>query len=149
MSVSIEAASHHDLGALGTLLQQLFAIEEDFHFDTAKVQRALVQLLGDPRACLLVARRNGQVVGMCSAQLVISTAEGAYSAWVEDVVVDSALRGQGIGQRLLEEIAAWAQGQGATRLQLLADLENKAALDFYRRSGWQRTQLVTLRTKPQ
>lgn len=146
MSVTIEAAGEHDLDALGALLQQLFAIEADFSFEPARVRRALELLLQQEHARLLVARRGDRVVGMCSAQLVISTAEGAYSAWVEDVVVDSGHRGQGIGQRLLEGIAAWAQGQGATRLQLLADLENKPALDFYRGNGWQQTQLVALRT---
>lgn len=146
MDVTIETAGEHDIDALGALLQQLFAIEADFHFDAARVRRGLEQLLATPRACLLVARRNGRVVGMCSAQLVISTAEGAYSAWVEDVVVDGAHRGQGIGQRLLEGIAAWAQGQGASRLQLLADRENRPALDFYRDNGWQQTQLLALRT---
>jgi GNAT superfamily N-acetyltransferase len=146
MAVTIEAAGEHDIDALGALLQQLFAIEADFHFEPAKVRRALARLLEQESARLLVARSAGTVVGMCSAQLVISTAEGAYSAWVEDLVVDAAHRGQGIGQRLLEGITAWAQGQGATRLQLLADRENRPALDFYRGNGWQQTQLLALRT---
>lgn len=146
MDITIEAAGEDDLDALVALLQQLFAIEADFSFDPAKVLCGLERLLEQEHARLLVARRDGRVVGMCSAQLVISTAEGAYSAWVEDVVVDSAHRGQGIGHRLLEGIAAWAQGQGATRLQLLADRENRPALDFYRGNGWQQTQLLALRT---
>ncbi len=148
MRITIEPAGHADLDALGGLLQQLFAIEADFRFDPGKVRRGLERLLDAERACLLVARHEAKVVGMCSAQLVISTAEGADSAWVEDVVVDSAHRGQGIGRQLLDGITAWAQGQGATRLQLLADSENKPALEFYRHSGWQQTQLLALRAKP-
>lgn len=95
---------------------------------------------------LLVARSNdGVAVGMASAQLVISTAEGAPSAWIEDVVVQQALRGQGIARLLLEGLLDWAQRHGATRAQLLADNANTSALDFYRHIGWQPTQLSAWR----
>lgn len=147
MNVLIQPACPDDLDALGQLLQQLFAIEADFNFEQAKVQRALEQLLRDDRACVLVARREGRVLGMCTAQRVTSTAEGGYAAWVEDVVVDRKSRGQGIGRQLLEGISDWAKGQGVTRLQLLADRENMAALEFYHNNGWQHTQLLALRTK--
>ena len=143
----IEPATQDDIDALGGLLQQLFAIEADFHFDATKTDRALQQLINDERACVLVARDNDKVIGMCTAQLVISTAEGAYSAWVEDVVVDKQQHGKGIGTQLLNTIGEWAKGQGATRLQLLADMENQPALEFYRRSGWQQLQLQAWRKK--
>lgn len=95
---------------------------------------------------MLVARSNdGVAVGMASAQLVISTAEGAPSAWIEDVVVQQALRGQGIARLLLEGLLDWAQRHGATRVQLLADNANTSALDFYRHIGWQPTQLSAWR----
>ncbi len=143
----IQPATEHDLDALGGLLQQLFAIEADFQFDADKTRCALQQLISDERACVLVARAADKVIGMCTAQLVISTAEGAYSAWVEDVVVDSAHRGKGIGKQLLRAIDEWAKGQGATRLQLLADTENQPALKFYRHSGWQQLQLQAWRKR--
>jgi GNAT superfamily N-acetyltransferase len=82
---------------------------------------------------------------MASAQLVISTAEGAPSAWIEDVVVKQSLRGQGIARLLLQELLAWAQQHGATRAQLLADTTNVPALDFYRHTGWQPTQMFAWR----
>ncbi len=145
--IRIEPATAHDLDALGGLLQQLFAIEADFHFDVAKTGRALQQLIDDNRACVLVAREDDKVIGMCTAQLVISTAEGAYSAWVEDVVIDSQHRGKGLGKQLLNVLEEWAKGQGATRLQLLADMQNEPALEFYRHNGWQQLQLQAWRKK--
>lgn len=146
--VSIEAAKHADINVLAQLLQQLFAIEADFNYETVKVRRGLEYLLEDERGCLLVARSRGEVLGMCSAQLLISTAEGGYSAWVEDLVVDQDHRGNGIGRRLLSAISAWAHEQGATRLQLLADYDNRPALYFYRCNGWRATQLQALRLVP-
>lgn len=144
--VTVEEATAADLDVLCQLLQQLFAIEADFTFDQAKARLGLELLLKEEGACVLTARLKGQVVGMCTAQRVISTAEGSYSIWVEDVVVDQAHRGKGIGRQLLDSISAWAQQQGARRLQLLADDENEMANAFYLRNGWQRTQLIPLRT---
>ena len=147
-SIRIERARNADVSALIELLAVLFAIESDFVPDHARQRRGLELLLTQPddRALLLVARSNdGAAVGMASAQLVISTAEGAASAWIEDVVVRQSLRGQGIARLLLQELLAWAQRHGATRAQLVADNANKPALDFYRHIGWQPTQLLAWR----
>ncbi len=97
------------------------------------------------RRAVLVADRAGEVVGMVTAQLVVSTAEGAPSAWIEDLVVDAAERGRGTGGALLRAVEGWARARGATRLQLLADRENARALAFYARMGWAGTRLVGLR----
>ena len=147
-SIRIERARGADVPALVELLAALFSIESDFSADRSKQRRGLELLLAQPddRAVLLVARSSdGEAVGMASAQLVISTAEGAPSAWIEDVVVQHALRGQGIARLLLQELLAWAQLHGATRAQLLADNANKPALDFYRHVGWEPTQLSAWR----
>ncbi len=142
----IRAADTADLEALIGLLQALFSIEADFRPDPDRQRRGLARLLDEPaRAGVLVAERGGAVVGMVTAQLVISTAEGGPSAWVEDMVVDEAERGRGIGRRLLDAIEVWAVARGASRLQLLADRENGPALGFYARLGWCSTRLVCLR----
>lgn len=146
--IHIVRAGNADVPALIELLAALFAIENDFSVDRSKQRRGLELLLSQPddRAVVLVARMgDGMVAGMASAQLVISTAEGALSAWVEDVVVRQSLRGQGIARLLLQEVIAWAQRHGATRAQLLADNTNTLVLDFYRHIGSQPTQLFAWR----
>src|SRR6185436_13432188 len=93
-SVRIERAVNTDVPSLIELLAALFAIESDFSPDRVKQSRGLELLLAQPddRAVLLVARSpDDAVLGMASAQLVISTAEGASSAWIEDFVVQPAL----------------------------------------------------------
>ena len=95
--------------------------------------------------CVKVGEVDGGVVAMCTAQILVSTAEGAFSVMVEDMVVAEDMRGQGIGAALLATVEAWARQRGATRLQLLADRENLPALAFYRKHGWHPTQLICLR----
>lgn len=141
----VRKARQEDLEQLVGLLRLLFTIEEDFSFDAAKQQQGLALLLNNDRGCVLAAEADGRVVGMCTGQLVISTAEGGPAVLVEDVVVDPPHRGQGIGRVLMNGLIDWAGAQGATRLQLLADKNNPPALGFYGRLGWQTTALICLR----
>ncbi|MEO8159630.1 MAG: GNAT family N-acetyltransferase [Betaproteobacteria bacterium] len=144
----IERARGADIPALIELLAGLFALESDFSADQTKQRCGLELLLAQPedRAIVLVARSaTDKAIAMASAQLVISTAQGTSSAWIEDVVVQQSLRGQGIGPLLLQELLSWAKRHGATRAQLLADKSNTPALAFYRRAGWQPTRLMAWR----
>jgi len=145
--LKIRRALPGDLDSLISLLKVLFAIEVDFIFDKKLQQQGLNLLLQSDAGCILVAEIGGGVVGMCTGQLVISTAEGGPSLLVEDVVVDAGWRKQGIAGMLLGSLAEWAAGQGAFRMQLLADRTNKPGLDFYLNKGWQKTQLICLRKR--
>ncbi len=139
-AVKIRTATEQDEGALVRLLGQLFAIESDFEPDRDRQARGLRGLL-ESDAIVLVAELGGAVVGMVTAQFVVSTAEGGTSAWLEDLVVDSNCRGRGVGSELLEAACRAAAERGCTRIQLVADDDNAPALAFYRHHGWTATRL--------
>jgi len=143
----IRPAAMADLDRLVVLLQALFRIEADFACDEARQRRGLAMLLVRPTARVMVAEEKDGVIGMATGQIIISTAEGGFALLVEDVVVAPPWRGQGIGRRLLAALADWAGEQGISRLQLLADRNNRPALEFYRANGWQTTELVCLRRR--
>lgn len=145
--VIIRPARPGDIDSLTGLLKILFTIEEDFLFNDMLQRRGLQMMLDNQRACVLAAEADGQVIGMCSGQLTVSTAEGGPTLLVEDVVVLPDWHGRGIGRRLMESLGAWAGQQGVWRLQLLADRNNGPALDFYSKLGWQTTELICLRKR--
>lgn len=145
-TLTIRKAGFGDAKRLVPLLAELCAVEEDFHFDAQRQLRGLELLTVSPMACVLMVEECGVAVGMCTGQLVISTAEGGLSVLVEDVVVTLGHRGRGLGRRLLMELARWGAEQGATRMQLLADRDNADAMKFYNRCGWNPTNMICLRT---
>ena len=150
MSFEFEPAQNADIPQLVDLLNDLFGVELDFTVDATRQTRGLALLIAEAarsdRLIVVVARdERGAAIAMGSVQLVISTAEGASSAWIEDVVVHPDYRRQGLGKQLLDHLLAWAKTRGATRAQLLADKENAGAELFYNGLGWQATRLAVRR----
>lgn len=135
-----------DIPTMVSLLNELFSIEKDFIADDEKQAKGLRMLLESPcSAAIIVAEINGAVVGMCSAQLLVSTALGAQSALIEDVVVTEKFHRKGIGSKLLAEVLQWCAEKGACRAQLLADKTNQTALDFYNGEQWGSTRMICLK----
>lgn len=144
-NIVVRRAKIEDVDTLAGLLVSLFTIETDFSIDVEKQRKGLFLMLQQTdRSCILVAEYNKKVVGMCTGQLLVSTAEGGLKAIVEDVVVEKNKRGLGIGTVLLSEIQKWAMSSGATRTDLLADKRNLQALNFYNKQKWKCTELIAL-----
>jgi ribosomal protein S18 acetylase RimI-like enzyme len=145
--IIIRPAKPADVAQLVELLNALFTLESDFVVDADKQTRGLMLLLDTDTACVWVAEavHAQKVVGMCSVQTLISTAEGGSVGLLEDLIVAAEFRHQGIATKLLAKAGNWAEQCGLKRLQLLADKTNQPALDFYAHHGWQSTQLICLR----
>jgi GNAT superfamily N-acetyltransferase len=146
-NITYNEAIETDIADLVSLLSVLFSIEKDFNPDLTKQQKGLELLIKNNATTTIQVARNsaGKVIGMVTAQLVISTAQGAASAWIEDMVVDSSHRRLGVGKQLLEHTLAWAKSKGATRAQLLVDIANTDALGYYEHLKWESTQLQARR----
>lgn len=145
MNVKIRRAQSTDIKALVCLLKELFEIEEDFVFEENKQSKGLTLMFESKKDCVVLAEHGSEVIGMCTIQALISTAEGGYVGLVEDMVVANKYSGKGIGRQMILEIERWATSQGLTRLQLLADCNNQPALAFYTKMGWLETRLIGLR----
>jgi GNAT superfamily N-acetyltransferase len=147
-TIEIGYATADDLPHLADLLAELFTLESDFRPERDKQLRGLRLILDNPAlGRLFVLRDEAKVLGMANALITVSTAEGGRVLLLEDVIVRREYRDNGLGRRLVEHICAWAKAEGMTRVTLLADRDNKAALDFYRKLGFEHSHMTVLRKK--
>jgi len=93
------------------------------------------EILDSPATRLLVARDDGAVVG--SLTLVMFRIPTGVGVWIEDVVVDEAARGRGIGEALLREAVELAARAGASRVNLTSTPDRVAANRLYQRLGFE------------
>jgi GNAT superfamily N-acetyltransferase len=144
----IEFAAAPDLDAMADLLGELFALESDFQPRREKQLAALRWILDHPdHGRLFVLRDAGRVLGMANALIGISTAEGGPVLILEDVILAAGHRGSGHGRRLVEHVLDWAAREGMSRVTLLADRDNAAALAFYQRLGFEESAMVVRRRR--
>lgn len=147
-TIVIREAEYSDIDGMVDLLYDLFSIEKDFTIDPRKQETGLKLLLDDDgRRQMLVAEQGEEVIGMVTAQKLVSTAEGSMVALVEDLVVKKEYRRQGIGSQLIDEILMWCEREGLMRVQLLTDEGNTASLKFYEKQEFLKTNLICLRIK--
>jgi ribosomal protein S18 acetylase RimI-like enzyme len=84
---------------------------------------------------LFVARNQGAIVGMLT--LVTFPLPSGLRARIEDVVVDGAARGQGVGTALTMAALSLAQEHGARSVDLTSRASRVAANRLYQHLGFQ------------
>lgn len=92
---------------------------------------------GDARPAWIARRASGDPVGFVLGILATSlpSLRRPTGGWlhISGFYVVPELRGHGLGERLMREVVAWAEGHGLYRLQLNATDQARA---FYRRAGF-------------
>ncbi len=83
---------------------------------------------------LFIARDEGKILG--SLTLVTFRIPTGVRAWIEDVVVDEAARGKGIGEALTQAALARAAELGARTVDLTSRPSREAANRLYQRVGF-------------
>ncbi|HEY2326453.1 MAG TPA: GNAT family N-acetyltransferase [Gaiellaceae bacterium] len=97
----------------------------------------LEELLAADLTHLLVARNDaGAIVG--SLTFVMYRKPTGLDALIEDVVVDAAARGQGVGEALVLEAQRIARESGVKDIWLTSRSERVAANRLYQRLGFER-----------
>jgi GNAT superfamily N-acetyltransferase len=87
-----------------------------------------------PFECLL-AEVDGEACGFALFFSSYSTWRGRAGIYLEDLYVPPALRGRGVGKRLLAELAALAVARGCARLEWAVLDWNEPAIGLYRQLG--------------
>lgn len=128
----IETAQPQDAAVIGELLAEL-----GYAAEASQVVRRLSRLLDHPDCQVLVARRQGRVVAFLSLQCLPELGLPDDCCRIGYFCVARPLRGQGIGNALLEQAETWARQRGCGRLELHCALARQQAQRFYAHQGYQ------------
>lgn len=88
------------------------------------------------RGFILVAKEKGRAVGVAYLAATWTLEKGGPALWLEELYVEPALRGRGIGQRLVEESCRQAVFQGYLSIDLEVEESHARAANLYRRLGF-------------
>ena len=94
----------------------------------------LAAMIGSDASDVLVARVDGTIVGTLT--LVTFRIPTGVRAWIEDVVVDDAARGHGVGEQLNRFALDIARQTGAKTVDLTSRPSREAANRLYQRIGF-------------
>ena len=95
----------------------------------------LEAMVADPGVTLLVARDGPKIVG--AAAVVVYATPIWVKARIEDVVVDEAARGRGVGEALVRRCIDVARERGAAIVELQSARSREAANRLYPRLGFE------------
>jgi len=142
-----------NLGRLGALL-----VQEHHDFDPRRFLAAknrtpqdyasfLGARLNDRNAVILVAETKGETIGYAYGEIEgydYMSLRGPAGV-LNDLIVDPAHRGRGLGRLLLDEIISRLKSRGVPRIVLSTAAKNKAAQRLFERSGFRPTMIEMTR----
>ena len=123
----VRAVSAELMDALEHLIPQLSAAR-------VPTRAEMEELVASQSSSLLIAR-DPRIVGILT--LVVFRTPAGVHAWIEDVVVDAAERGRGIGEALSRAGISLAKELGANEVNLTSRPSREAANRLYLRIGFQ------------
>jgi len=84
-----------------------------------------------------VQRSDGETAGYAVIAFGFSLEFGGRDAFLDELFIVEACRGQGIGSAALSAVCAWARHEGLCALHLEVERDNKAAKALYTRTGFE------------
>lgn len=105
-------------------------------FDHAVQPDLLIEFLANPSNILVVALEEGVVVGMATG-IVYVHPDKPRQLFVNEVGVDDAFQGRGLGKQLVRALLDEGQRRGAVEAWVATEWENEAARALYRSTGGQ------------
>jgi GNAT superfamily N-acetyltransferase len=136
VSLLIRPAIAGDEGVVFGFIKDLARYEKLEHevvADEADITRDLFG--GNPRVFCEIAEWESAPAGFALWFYTYSTFQGRHGIWLEDLFVDPALRGKGIGKALLQHLARRCVAEGLGRLEWWVLDWNQPSIDFYLRQG--------------
>jgi glucosamine-phosphate N-acetyltransferase len=124
-----------DFGQVAALLVQLWPQKVQ---NLAKLHGAFDRALISTTQRYVCAVEDGEIVGFASLSMKSSLWQEALLANLDELVVDEAWRGRGIGGALIDYVVEIARKTGCSRLELDSAFHRTDAHEFYERRGFEK-----------
>ncbi|MEV7146356.1 GNAT family N-acetyltransferase [Streptomyces sp. NPDC093084] len=136
--LDIRAAVADDVQAIvGMLADDPLGARRESPDDLTPYFSALERLNADPNQRLVVAVREGRVVGTLQLTFIPGLSrQGATRSIIEAVRIHADERGGGLGTRFIEWAIEESRRQGCQLVQLTSDASRTGAHRFYERLGF-------------
>ncbi|MFI6656958.1 GNAT family N-acetyltransferase [Streptomyces sp. NPDC050523] len=136
--LEIRPATADDVAAIVAMLaDDPLGAQRESPDDLTPYLTALQRLTSDPNQHLVVAVREGRVVGTLQLTVIPGLSRrGATRSIIEAVRIHAAERGSGLGTRLIEWAIDESRRQGCQLVQLTSDSSRTDAHRFYERLGF-------------
>lgn len=142
--MEISQANRSDSNILARVCGQTFreayaefnrAEDIDFYIANHFTAEHLIIELTDPDSVFFVARDGAQIVGYCKLKIHHNQQPPALE--IARLYVYANYYGKALGAKLLKQAILWANNHGFNSLKLLVWKENKRAISFYLKSGFE------------
>lgn len=143
--MEIRFAMERDVAGILALLRQVGQVHHEGRPDLFRDKACkygasqILTMLNDPQNPIFIAAREEKVLGyaFCKMQShpedpVLTNVESLY---IDDLCVDEACRGQGVGKALYETVCRYAKSRKCYNVTLNVWSCNEAAMAFYEKMG--------------
>ena len=125
-------ATPDDAPAITDLIQEL----AQSMGETSPITRDFVRrYLAFPGSNILLAVEHGQIAGLLSYSIRPNLYHSGDTALIEELIVRSGWRGQGVGGMLLEALLARLKESDCVEVSVTTLPDNQGAIRFYRTHG--------------
>lgn len=132
----LRPAEPRDCAELDRLIRELAEYEKLTHMVVGTPESLHAALFGERPACeAVMAERHGRAVGFALYFTTFSTFVSKPGLYLEDLFVEPAHRGVGIGKALLRHLAALALARGCGRFEWRVLDWNEPSIRFYESIG--------------
>lgn len=143
--VIVRKATGSDIEQIISLNLELFKREYKHFDDTLDIKwphregkKYFLDKIKDPNGFLVVAERNGKLIGYLSGGLSDREAYRRIKkpAELENMIVSKGSRSKGVGGMLVKDFIRWCKSKKIDNILVIASSQNKRAINFYKNAGF-------------
>lgn len=138
-----------DIKDVNSYLMDLYIEGYNMHYEARKdifslktkdeLKNELIKLIEDPLEFIILLEEGNQLIGYAAFQYKFKETK---SLWIDEIIIDAKMRGQGYGKKLLEGINKIAIENNCRRIELNCWCFNDDALKFYESIGFNAQRVV-------